>query len=44
VVYQRKGQPNLAKAEYQRFLELWNQADPDVREVAAARAELERLR
>jgi tetratricopeptide (TPR) repeat protein len=42
VAYQRKGQRDLAKTAYRRFLKLWNQADPDVPEVVAARAELAR--
>ena len=36
-VYERKGQPDQARIEYERFLQIWSDADADVPEVIAAR-------
>jgi tetratricopeptide (TPR) repeat protein len=38
--YERKGQRDRARAAYQRFLEVWKDADADVPEVAAAKKQL----
>ena len=35
--YEREGQKNLARAEYERFLQVWKDADADIAEVATAR-------
>ena len=39
-IYELKGQLDKAHAEYTRFLEIWNNADPDVPEVLTARRKL----
>jgi len=36
-VYARKGQPDLARASYARFLQIWKEADQDLPEVIAAK-------
>jgi hypothetical protein len=38
----KAGERDAARAEYQRFLEYWNSADPDLPELAEARARLAR--
>ena len=38
--YERKGQGEQARAEYQPFLEIWKDADQDVPEVIAAKKAL----
>lgn len=40
-VYERKGQSEQARAEYERFLQVWKDADSDIPEVVAARKALE---
>jgi Flp pilus assembly protein TadD len=40
VALERKGETSRARAEYERFLQLWRDADPDVPEVVAARQRL----
>jgi len=40
LAYERKGQPDQARAEYERFLQVWKDADADVPEVAIARKSL----
>jgi tetratricopeptide (TPR) repeat protein len=35
--YERKGQPDQARAEYEQFLQVWKDADADVPEVAVAK-------
>jgi len=35
-----KRQPDRARSEYKRFLEVWKDADPDILEVIAARRRL----
>ncbi len=42
-VLDKAGQRDAARAEYQRFLELWKNADNDLPELAEARAALPRL-
>ena len=39
----QEGDYEAARQEYQRFLELWNNADPDLPELAEARMRLARL-
>ena len=39
--YRRKGQTELAKAQFRQFLELWKHADPDLPEFAEAKRWLE---
>jgi tetratricopeptide (TPR) repeat protein len=38
--YERKGEPDQARAAYLRFLEVWKHADPDIPAVIAARQRL----
>jgi tetratricopeptide (TPR) repeat protein/DNA-binding winged helix-turn-helix (wHTH) protein len=38
--YERKGQPNQARVEYERFLQVWSNADEDIPEVVSARKAL----
>ncbi len=38
--YERKGQPDRARAEYENFLHAWDTADPDVPEIVAAKKRL----
>ena len=38
--YDRKGLQDRARAEYDRFLQVWKDADPDIPEVIAARKRL----
>ncbi len=42
-VYERKGNREQARAAYQRFLQVWRAADPDVPEILATRRRLELL-
>ena len=42
-VLDKARQRDAARAEYQRFLELWKSADQDLPELAEARAALSRL-
>ena len=39
----QEGEQEAARQEYQRFLELWNNADPDLPELAEARTRLAQL-
>lgn len=39
--YRRKGQNELAKAQFRQFLELWKHADPDLPEIAEAKRNME---
>jgi tetratricopeptide (TPR) repeat protein len=39
----QEGDHDAARQEYQRFLDLWNNADPDLPELAEARTRLARL-
>jgi DNA-binding winged helix-turn-helix (wHTH) protein/TolB-like protein len=43
-IYERRGQSNEAATEYERFLKLWENADPARPEIASARSRLEALR
>jgi tetratricopeptide (TPR) repeat protein/DNA-binding winged helix-turn-helix (wHTH) protein len=38
--YERKGEPERARAAYERFLQIWENADPDIPEVMAAKKQL----
>jgi tetratricopeptide (TPR) repeat protein len=38
--YERKGEPQRARAAYERFLHAWEQADPDIPELVAAKKQL----
>jgi predicted Zn-dependent protease len=38
--YERKGQPDRVRAEYEQFLHIWNTADPDIPEIVAAKKRL----
>ena len=38
--YERKGQPDQARAEYEQFRQVWKDADADVPEVVAAKKAL----
>ena len=38
--YQRNGQPEPARAAYERFLQVWNDADPDIPQVIEAKKQL----
>ncbi len=38
--YEKKGQPDLARAEYQQFLQIWKDADSDIPEIIAAKQRL----
>ncbi|MDH3215235.1 MAG: protein kinase [Candidatus Krumholzibacteria bacterium] len=42
-VYEELGEPNKSTALYEKFLELWKNADKNKREIADARARLNRL-
>ena len=39
-IYERLGQPARARHWYERFLETWKEADPDLQEVIEARQHL----
>ncbi len=43
-LYDRLGESGKAAAHYERFLDLWQHADPEIEEIAAARQSLARLR
>jgi tetratricopeptide (TPR) repeat protein/DNA-binding winged helix-turn-helix (wHTH) protein len=36
-IYERKGQPDRARASYESFLQVWQNADPEVPEIVTAR-------
>lgn len=38
ITYERQGKPAQARAAYERFLQIWKDADPDIPEVVAAKA------
>jgi tetratricopeptide (TPR) repeat protein/DNA-binding winged helix-turn-helix (wHTH) protein len=38
--YERKGDPERARAAYRQFLQIWEKADPDIPELQAARKQL----
>ena len=42
LAYERKGQPDQARAEYEQFLNVWKDADADIPEVIAAKKALAR--
>jgi tetratricopeptide (TPR) repeat protein len=42
--YERKGQHERARAAYERFLQIWKDADPDLPEVIDAKKRLTNLR
>ena len=41
--YERQGQPERARAAYERFLHIWKDADPDIPEVIDAKHRLTKL-
>ena len=43
-IYQQKGLPQKAKANYNKFLQLWHNADPGIQEVQEARKQLHILK
>jgi len=38
--YERRGQPDRARAEYEQFLQVWKDADGDVPEIVGAKKAL----
>ena len=42
--YEEKGEKNKAKAEYEKFLEIWKDADPGIAEVEDAKERLAKLK
>lgn len=43
-IYQEKGLGKKARENYQRFLDLWNNADPGIREIADAKEQLDAIK
>jgi hypothetical protein len=43
-LYEKKGSRDQAVSQYQKFLDIWKNADPDIPEIAEAKKRLETLR